>query len=119
MNRNKFVFGRKEVKYLGFQLTEDGVEPGDELLKSIVNFPRPENISGIRSLFGLVEQVSWAFSKTDIMAPFRRLLSPKSVFVWSQDLNNSFEASKNKILRAVKNGIKTFDINLLTVLSTH
>ena len=48
MNRNKFVFGKKEVEYLGFQLTEVGVEPGDELMKSILNFPRPENISGIR-----------------------------------------------------------------------
>ena len=96
MNRNKFVFGKREVEYLGFQLTEDGVEPGDELIKSILNFPRPENISGIRSWFGLVEQVSWAFSKTEIMAPFRRLLSPKSDFVSSQELNDSFESSKKK-----------------------
>ena len=46
--------GKREVEYLGFQLTEDGVEPGDELMKSILNFPRPENISGVRSWFGLV-----------------------------------------------------------------
>ena len=102
MNRNKFVFGRKEVEYLGFQLKEDGVEPGDELMKSILNFPRPENISGVRSWFGLVEQVTWAFSKTEVMAPFRRLLSPKTDFVWTQELNNSFEASKKEILDAVK-----------------
>ena len=97
MNRNKFVFGRKEVEYLGFQLKKDGVEPGDELIKSILNFPRPENISGIRSWFGLVEQVTWAFSKTEVMAPFRKLLSPKSDFVWSQELNDCFETSKREI----------------------
>ena len=118
MNRNKFVFGKQEIEYLGFQLKKDGVEPGDELLKSILNFPRPENISGIRSWFGLVEQVTWAFSKTEVMAPFRKLLSPKSNFVWTQELNDCFEASKREILRAVENGIKSFDTNLPTVLST-
>ena len=118
MNRDKFVFGKKEVEYLGFQLTENGVEPGEELIKSILNFPRPENISGIRSWFGLVEQVSWAFSKTEVMAPFRKLLSPKSEFVWSQELHDSFEKSKGEILEAVKHGVKTFDTNLPTVLST-
>ena len=118
MNRNKFVFGRQEVEYLGFNLKKDGVEPGDELLRSILNFPRPENISGIRSWFGLVEQVTWAFSKTEVMAPFRKLLSPKSEFVWTQELNDCFETSKREILPAVKNGIKSFDTNLPTVLST-
>ena len=118
MNQNKFVFGRQEVEYLGFNLKKDGVEPGDELLRSILNFPRPENISGIRSWFGLVEQVTWAFSKTEVMAPFRKLLSPKSDFVWTQELNDCFETSKREILRAVKDGIKSFDTNLPTVLST-
>ena len=103
---------------MGFQLKKDRVEPGDELLKSILNFPRPENISGIRSWFGLVEQVTWAFSKTEVMAPFRKLLSPKSEFVWTQELNDCFETSKREILQAVKNGIKSFDTNLPTVLST-
>ncbi len=50
--------------------------------------------------------------------PHSEVLSPKSDFVWSQELNDSFEASKTEILRAVKNGIKMFDTNLPTVLST-
>ena len=118
MNRKKFVFGKQEVEYLGFKLMRDGVEPGDALLQSILNFPRPENISGIRSWFGLVEQVTWAFSKTEVMAPFRKLLSPKTDFVWTQELNDCFEASKKEISQAVRKGIKSFDTNLPTVLST-
>ena len=59
MNPEKFVFCRRKLEFLGFELTEDGVEPGREILKSILEFPRPRDISGIRSWFGLVEQVAW------------------------------------------------------------
>ena len=41
MNHEKFVFCKKKLEFLGFELTEDGVEPGRELLKSILDFPRP------------------------------------------------------------------------------
>ena len=52
------------------------------------------------------------------MAPFRNLLSPKTEFVWTQELNDCFEISKKEILQAVKDGIKSFDTSLPTVLST-
>ena len=92
--------------------------PGRALLKSILEFPRPRDISGIRSWFGLVEQVAWAFSKTDVMNPLRHLLSPKSEFIWSQELNDSFEHSKQEIIEAVKKGVKTFDPKQITCLAT-
>ena len=57
MNPEKFLFSKKR----GFELKDDGVEPGREIPKSILEFPRPRDISGIRSWFGLVEQVAWAF----------------------------------------------------------
>ena len=118
MNPEKFVFCRRKLEFLGFELTEDGVEPGRELLKSIQDFPRPRDISGIRSWFGLVEQVAWAFSKTNVMSPLRHLLSPSSEFVWSQELNDSFERSKHEIVSAVKKGVKSFYPKRVTCLAT-
>ena len=94
------------------------MEPGKDLLKAILEFPRPKDISGIRSWFGLVEQVAWAFSKTDIMSPFRHLLSPQSEFSWTQDLNNAFEYSKAEIIWAVKQGVKSFDPLKITCIAT-
>ena len=73
-NPAKFKWGRKEIEYLGFWLTEDGVRPTPDTLKSISEVPRPSDITGIRSWFGLVEQVAFAFSKTKLMKPFRALL---------------------------------------------
>ena len=42
--------------------------------------------------------MSWAFSKTEVMAPMRHLLSPKTEFLWTQELQKSFEESKAKIV---------------------
>ena len=118
MNPDKFVFCQKKLEFLGFELTEDGVEPGRELLKSIVEFPRPRDISGIRGWFGLVEQVAWAFSKTELMNPLRHLLSPSSEFVLTPELNDAFERSKDEIVKAVKKGVKSFNPNRTTCLAT-
>ena len=70
----KFQFCQKELEFVGFWLGSSSVQPSEETLEAIKNFPRPTNITGIR-FFGLVEQVAWAFSKTTVMLPFKLLLS--------------------------------------------
>ena len=118
LNKEKFQFCQKEVNYVGFRITENGVEPGKEMLEAIQDFPRPRDISGVRSFFGLIEQVSFAFSKTDVMAPFRHLLSPKNQFLWSQELQDAFDRGREEVVRQVRRGIQSFDMNRTTCLQT-
>ena len=118
MNPEKFVFGRKKLEFIGFELTEEGIEPSKEILKSIKNFPKLKNLPGIRSWFGLVEQVSWAFSKTEVMSPIRHLLSPNVEFNWDDEIDRAFEASKDMIIEAIKKGVRTFDPAKTTCLAT-
>ena len=42
------------------------------------DFPTPRNISEVRAWYGLVNQVAYCFCKTEIMSPFRHLLSPNT-----------------------------------------
>ena len=88
-NLEKFQFCRREVKFVGYWLTEEGMRPTKTMLESILNFPRPQDISGIRGSFGLVKQVAWAFSKTNVMLPFRDLLKTSSPFIWPQELQTT------------------------------
>ena len=62
-NPTKFNWGKRKLEYVGFFIMEDGVRPNDETLSSIQNFPRPTDITGIRSWYGLVEQVAFSFAK--------------------------------------------------------
>ena len=109
-NPKKFVWGREEIEFVGFWLTADGMRPTDETLKAIEEFPRPTDISGVRSWFGLVEQVAWGFSKRELTEPFRALLKPKSVFSWTPELQSSFELARTEIARVVINRVKSFKL---------
>ena len=82
----KFSFGKKEIEFVGFNLTSDGFTPTKDTIQAIQEFPRPKNLTGVRSFFGLVEQVSYTFSKAHQMEPFRALLSSKNEFSWNQKL---------------------------------
>ena len=83
------------------QLVDDMCVYNDTLaenfIEAIRDFPRPRDITGIRSWFGLVNQVNFALSQSDTMLPFRALLKPSSDFLWTQDLQDAFEASKEEI----------------------
>ena len=90
--------------------------PSEEVLRVIKELPQPKNISGVTSFFGLIEQVPFVFSKTEVMLPFRHLLSPKTVFEWNDDLQEAFEKVKEEVIMKVKKGIQLFDLNRSTCL---
>ena len=47
LNKEKFKLYQKEVNYMGFRITEDGVEPGKVMLEAGMDFPRPKDLSGV------------------------------------------------------------------------
>ena len=118
LNPKKFQFAKDEVEFAGFTITPDSVKPCERYLQAIQSFPTPKDITGIRSWFGLVNQVSYAFSMTERMSPFRELLKPGRKFYWDENLDMIFEESKTKITNEVKNGVQLFDSSRKTCLST-
>jgi hypothetical protein len=53
INLEKCIFGNKEVSYLGFTLTLEGIKPGKNKLKAIKDAKQPTDIKMIRSFVGL------------------------------------------------------------------
>ena len=117
-NPDKFVFCRDEVEFLGFQVTMDSLKPAQQMLQSIREFPTPTDISGIRSFFGLINQVSYAFSMTETMTPFRDLLKPSTPFYWDETLLKLFNDAKTEIIQQIVNGVRMFDKSRITCLAT-
>ena len=87
----KFTFGNDEVDFAGFTITRDSVKPYSKCLEFILSFPEPTDITGIRSWFGLINQISYAVTLTDELQPFRDLLKPKNKFYWDENLKKLFE----------------------------
>ena len=113
-----FVFCQEEVDFLGFTVTLDSLKPAAQMLRSIQEFPTPSDIRGIRSFFGLVNQVSFAFSMTETMAPFRALLKPSTHFYWDDALQKLFNNAKTEIVEQTQNGVRMFDKSRVTCLAT-
>ena len=118
-NQEKFVFAEEICEFAGFEVTEDGYRPPKRVIDAIRNFPTPKNITDIRSWFGLVNQVAYAFSQTKTMAPFRELLSQKNgKFYWDDVLDSLFDQSKTKIINTIKDGVRSYEMNRPTCIST-
>ena len=118
LNPDKFQFCQHEIDFAGFRVTDQEVKPLPKYLEAIKNFPRPTNISDIRSWFGLVNQVASYNQLIEMMKPFRPFLSPKVRFNWDDELETAFEASKQAIMRAIVEGVAIFDPERRTAIST-
>ena len=116
-NQEKFVFAKKTCEFAGFELTPDGYRPPARMLDAIQNFPTPKNVHDIRSWFGLVNQVAYAFAQSQTMAPFRDHLKDQK-FYWDESLDIIFKESKIKIVNLIKEGVRNFEVNRPTCLAT-
>lgn len=118
LNPEKFVFSAPTVDFAGFTITMTDVRPCSRYLEAIHDFPQPRNITDVRSWFGLVNQVSYAFSMAERMQPFRRLLQNGVRFEWTPELEAAFRESKDVIVHEIERGVRIFDKARPTCLAT-
>ena len=98
-NESKFQFCKDTVEFAGLKITPTGVSPTgvsptDTILNAIQNFPQLSDIIGARTWFGLVNEITWAYSISSIMQPFCKLVKANSKFTWNNTLTQTFENSK-------------------------
>ena len=118
LNPEKFVFCEDEVEFAGFRISLNNVSPCQRYLQAIKDFPTPKNTTDVRSWFGLLNQVSYAFSMAKRLQPLQQLLKPEQKFEWSDPINNLFEESKDVIISEIDEGVRIFDKNKPTCLAT-
>ena len=104
LNPDKFQFAERSVDFAGFRVSDSTIEPLPKYLDAIKDFPSPTSTTDIRSWFGLVNQVSNYAQLRDSMAPFKPFLSPRCKFSWSPELESTFQASKEAIIEAIRQG---------------
>ena len=121
LNPKKFVFCRKELDFCGFHLLFDGYRPSDDTISSIRDFPMPEQptITDIKAWYGLVNHVAPFLITTELMKPFRELLSSTSKKVyWDGYLQSAFDRSKSEICKLIEIGLTSFRKERETALIT-
>ena len=125
INPTKFLFARRDVDFVGFHVGWDNYRPSDDMLRSIKEFPMPEqpSLSDIRAWFGIVNQLAPYLVSAPLMSPFRDLLKPsnatkgKKVY-WDEQLNSVFEETKQIICKVASEGLAYFDTSKVTAVIT-
>lgn len=54
VNLTKSVFGAKELPFLGYLISADGIQPLPERVKAIRDFPQPKTVLELRRFLGLI-----------------------------------------------------------------
>lgn len=116
LNKEKFQFAQKTVDFTGFQISENTIKPAQKFVDAILQFPTPTKLTDVRSWFGLINQVSHYDQLSNVMEPFKRLLSPKTKFEWTPELDTAFQMSKNHVVDSILKGVEIFNPHRYTCL---
>lgn len=101
LNIEKCHFCKKELKYLGHLINEEGVQTDPEKVRAITEFPEPKAIKTLRSFLGLASWYRRFISNfAKITAPLTRLLRKDAKWSWGVEQKSAFEKLKNCLTRA-------------------
>ena len=93
LNPSKCVFGVTAGKFLGFVVSQRGIEVNLEKVRAILELEPPRTVKAVQSLNGKVAALNRFVSKvTDKCLPFFRVL--KKSFEWTNECQKVFEDLK-------------------------
>ena len=93
LNPSKCAFGVIAGKFLGFMVSQRGIEVNPEKVWAIMELKPPKTVKAVQSLNGKVAALNRFVSKaTDKCLPFFRVL--KKSFEWTDECQKAFEDLK-------------------------
>ena len=93
LNPSKCVFGVTAGKFLGFMVSQRGIEVNSEKVRVILELEPPRTVKAVQSLNGKVVALNRFVSKaTDRCLPFFRIL--RKSFEWTDECQKAFEDLK-------------------------
>ena len=93
LNPNKCAFGVTAGKFLGFMVSQRGIEVNLEKIRAIMELEPPKTIKEVQSLNGKIVALNRFVSKaTDKCLPFFHIL--RKSFEWTDECQKAFEELK-------------------------
>ncbi|GFV04998.1 hypothetical protein TNCV_1347461 [Trichonephila clavipes] len=112
---SKCTFGVDSLKFLGFQVSSEGISPLPDRVNAIQNFPRPNTLTQLRRFLGMINFYRRFIPKAaHILAPLIKFLeghtnkkkpsrpskNPQTPLKWTEEAENSFTAAKTALTDA-------------------
>ncbi|CAF2960927.1 unnamed protein product [Rotaria sp. Silwood2] len=105
LKTSKCHFCRWETKYLGHIITSDGVKPDPDLIRSVIDFPRPQTIRDVQSFLGLTGYYrrfiqNYARIAEPLIKQLRFTITGNHHLRWSNECTEAFNILKEKLTTA-------------------
>jgi hypothetical protein len=98
VNAEKSFFGRKELDYLGYHISQDGIRPDVKKVEAIKAIAPPKTRRQLRSFIGMINFYRDVWKKrSHLLAPMTKLMSTKIPFKWTDEEQKAFDEIKNHI----------------------
>jgi hypothetical protein len=101
LSPKKCHFLKKEVKFLGHIVSENGVSTDPSKIQAVRDWPIPKNIKEVRSFLGLTSYYrKFILKYADKAKPLHKITEKNQKFVWTEDCQYSFEELKQALTQA-------------------
>lgn len=102
ISEEKSRFCMKKLRYLGYELDEEGLHSDPERIKPVLEYPSPKSVREVRRLMGMA---GWyrRFIKdyATITAPITETIKGKNrKFTWTDEASQAFESLKQALISA-------------------
>ena len=118
LNPEKCEFSKREVKFAGHVIREDGIRSDPEKIESVQGMTTLQNVSDVRRFLGMVNQLGRFIPHlAEKTKPLRDLLSKKNQFHWRQAQQESFNKLKDEFISTPV--LAHYDSQKATILSAN
>jgi hypothetical protein len=116
LNREKCVFSKKEIEFLGFTLNDSGIRPSEDKVKCIQEMSTPSDRTKLKRVLGVINYLSrFVENLSTVLAPLYDLLKNDTAWVWYAAQQKAFDDIKAKLTQAPT--LVFYDVNKPTVVS--
>ncbi|XP_048615560.1 uncharacterized protein LOC106420647 [Brassica napus] len=95
LNLAKCTFGVSSGEFLGYIVTQQGIEANPKQISAVLNLPSPKNSREVQRLTGRIAALNHFISRsTDKCIPFYDLLRGNKKFIWDEKCKDAFTQLK-------------------------
>jgi hypothetical protein len=109
LKRDKCRICVREITFLGFLLSHEGIKPALNHVQTIERLEPPKDIHGLRSFLGMVNFYNHSIPKfAELASPLFNLLRKGVAFVWSNTHYESFHSIKQALITASETALRSY-----------
>lgn len=100
LNLQKCHFFKKELEYLGHEISESGIRPGKAKIMAVEQFPKPRNVHEVRQFIGLASYFrKYIKDFATIARPLTDLTRKNIPWCWKEEQEESFSRLKEALIQ--------------------